>query len=172
VKTRSDSKLAVHEDFIFERLVDDNQSYQTVADAMKKELGISTSASALSIYYSRNSWRWRAERAAQQSTEIEKALKVADFGEAKAKAIAQREFELAASNLSVKDLVSLKRVDQRERSLNLELEKLTNSLKTAQEKALDALFEDIKGNPKAEELFFQMRDALSGVTEEAVKNLK
>jgi len=123
-KTRSDSKLAGHEDFIFERLVDDNQSYQTVADAMKKELGISTSASALSIYYSRNSWRWRAERASQQATAIEKALKVADFGEAKAKAIAQREFELAASNLSVKDLVALRGVELKSRALDQDEKRL------------------------------------------------
>jgi hypothetical protein len=135
MKTRSDSKLAGHEDFIFERLVDDNQSYQTVADAMKKVLGISTSASALSIYYARNSWRWRAERAAQQATAIEKALKVADFGEAKAKAIAQREFELAASNLSVKDLVALRLADQREKALELKEGALNQRVREFEQKA-------------------------------------
>lgn len=174
MKTRSDSKLAPHEDFIFERLVDGNASYQTVADALQKELGVQTSASALSTYFSKNSWRWRAERASAQADAIKKALlkDPQNFDAAKAAAIAQREFELAASNLSLSEVVKLKRLALHERQLDLELEKLANSLKTAQEKALDALFADIKGNPKAEKLFFQMRDALTGATDEAVKNLK
>jgi vacuolar-type H+-ATPase subunit I/STV1 len=120
MKTRSDCKLAPHEDFIFQRLVDGNESYQTVADELQKLLGVRTSASALSEYFSRHSWRWRAERAAAQATSIEKALKVADFSDAKAKAIAQREFELAASNLSVQELARLKKIGQIDRKLNLD----------------------------------------------------
>lgn len=118
MKTRSDSKLAAHEDFIFQRLVDGNESYQTVADALKKELGINTSASALSTHFAKHSWRWRAERAAAQATSIEKALKLADFSDAKAKAIAQREFELSASNLSLDDLVKLRAIALKERDLD------------------------------------------------------
>jgi len=123
MKTRSDSKLAPHEDFIFQRLVDGNESYQTVADALKKELGIDTSASALSTHFSKHSFRWRAERSAAQATSIEKALKLADFSDAKAKAIAQREFELSVSNLSVKDLVSLRTVDLKAKDLQFQQDK-------------------------------------------------
>ena len=117
-KTRSDSKLQPHEDFVFERLIDGNQSYQTVADAIENELGISTSVAALSTYFSKHAWRWRAERAAAQASAIEAALECADFGQAKAKAIAQREFELAAGNLSIDDLVKLRGLQLREKDLD------------------------------------------------------
>lgn len=118
MKTRSDSKLAPHEDFIFERLVDGNESYQTVADALQKTHGVQTSASALSQYFAKHSWAWRAERAAVQADCIKDALLHQNFSEAKAKAIAQREFELAASNLSVKDLVALRGIDLKAKSID------------------------------------------------------
>jgi len=125
MKTRSDSKLAPHEDFIFERLIDRNQSYQAVAEELEAlDHPVSTSASALSAYYARHSWRWRAERAQAQASAIESALESADFDQAKAKAIAQREFELAASNLSVKDLVALRTVELKERALDQDQRKL------------------------------------------------
>jgi hypothetical protein len=121
-KTRSDSKLAPHEDFIFERLVDGNEGYQTVADALQKELGVQTSATALSLYFAKHSWRWRAERAAARADAIKKALlkDPQNFDQAKAAAIANREFELAASNLSVQELARLKKIGQIDRKLNLE----------------------------------------------------
>jgi hypothetical protein len=137
MKTRSDSKLAPHEDFIFQRLVDGNESYQTVADALKKELGINTSASALSTFFAKHSWRWRAERAAAQADAIKKALLKdgKNFDQAKAAAIAQREFELAASNLSVKDLVALRLADQREKSLELKEGALNQRIREFEDKA-------------------------------------
>ena len=120
MKTRSDSKLAAHEDFIFQRLVDGNESYQTVADALKKELGINTSASALSTHFAKHSWRWRAERAAVQADAIQKALlkDPKNFTAAKAAAISQREFELAASNLSLDDVIKLRGIALKERDLD------------------------------------------------------
>ncbi len=120
MKTRSDSKLAPHEDFIFERLVDGNVSYQTVADELQKSLGVRTSASALSSYFSKHSWRWRAERASAQADAIKKALLKdgKNFTAAKAAAIAQREFELSASNLSVKDLVALRGIDLKAKAID------------------------------------------------------
>lgn len=122
-KIRSDSKLAPHEDFIFERLIDRNQGYTTVADALEKEEGVSTSVGALSTYFGKHAWRWRAERAAKQASAIETALETADFDQAKAKAIAQREFELAASNLSVKELVALRNIDLKAKDLRLQQDK-------------------------------------------------
>lgn len=119
-KTRSDSKLAPHEDFIFMRLVDDNESYQTVAEALHQSFGVSTSASALSQYYAKHAWRWRADRAAQQADAIKAALLKdgQNFDAAKAAAIAQREFELAAGNLSVDDVVKLRNVELKARELD------------------------------------------------------
>jgi len=122
-KIRSDSKLAPHENFIFERLIDRFQGYQTVADALEKEEGVSTSTGALSTYFAKHAWRWRAERAAAQANAIESALECADFGQAKAKAIAQREFELAAGNLSVKDLVALRNIDLKAKDLQFQQDK-------------------------------------------------
>ena len=55
----------------------------------------------------------------------------------------------------------------KEDRFQLEMRKFQESLKSAQEKALDALFEDIQGNAEAEQLFYQMRDALTAATEDA-----
>lgn len=49
----------------------------------------------------------------------------------------------------------------------LELEKFKESLKTQQDKALDALFAEVKGNTQAEALFFKFRDAVRGAAEAA-----
>ena len=120
-KTRSDSRLAPHENLIFERLIDHNQSYQTVADALKNT-GVDTSVTALSNYYRAHAWRWRANRAAVQADAIKKALlkDPQNFSAVKAAAIAQREFELAASNLNVAELARLKKIGQIDRKLDLD----------------------------------------------------
>lgn len=136
-KTRSDSKLAPHEDFIFERLVDGNASYQTVADALREELGVQTSASALSTYFAKHSWRWRAERAAVQAEEIEKQL-LKDpkrFSKAKAAAIAQREFELSASKLSVGELMKLRILSQKDNEISIKQQALELRIREFEQKA-------------------------------------
>ena len=140
MKTRSDSKLAPHEDFIFERLVDGNASYQTVADALQKELGVQTSASALSTYFAKHSWRWRAERAAVQADEIERQL-LKDpkrFSKAKAAAIAQREFELSASKLSVSELMKLRLLTQKDSEIAIKQQALELRVKEYEDRMQEA----------------------------------
>jgi hypothetical protein len=136
-KTRSDSKLAPHEDFIFERLVDGNESYQTVVDTLQQTLGVRTSASALSQFFNKNSWRWRAERAASMASSIETALKASDFTEAKAKAIAQREFEIAAGNLSIDDVVKLRNLDLKARAIDQQQAALDLRIRELEQKAAE-----------------------------------
>ena len=51
-----------------------------------------------------------------------------------------------------------------EGELEFKKEKFRNDIRTQQERALDALFQDIKGNPEAEELFNEMRTVIMEAT--------
>ena len=161
-KTRSDSKIAPHEDFVLERLVDRGQSYGEVAEALAEEHGVQTSAAALSTYYSRHAWRWRAERAQQNADRIKEAL-LADpgnFDEAKALAIAQREFELAAGNLSVKDLVALRLADQRERNLAIK------------ERALEQRIREFEGKMKEARETLDRAKAKNSIDQQTIEEIE
>jgi hypothetical protein len=136
MKTRSDSKLAPHEDFIFERLVDGNQSYQTVADALEKELGLRTSASALCNFYQRNRFAWARRRAEAMEQALRKDPQ--NYSKARAAALAQREFELCLSGLSVSDLVALRRLDLQSKTIEQQQAALDLRIREFEQKA-DAL---------------------------------
>jgi len=61
------------------------------------------------------------------------------------------------------EIVSLKRqqVGQKGEQLKLEREKFKASIRTKLEAGLDALFEEIKGNTRAETIFAQLREAVA-----------
>lgn len=150
-KTRSDSKLAPHEDFIFERLIDDNRSYQTVVDDLQKN-GVDTSVSALSNYFRTHAWRWRSERSATEADAIKDALLKNNFAEAKAAAIAQREFELSVSNLSVKDLVALRNLALKKQALENDQRKIElQERRLQQAEAAEAVTKNEKLTPEEQQ---------------------
>lgn len=178
-KPRSDSKLftlpVAEQQEIFGWLK--QSGYVVVKERIRKEKGISVSVSTLSDAW--NTWaREELEHRVLKSKGCaDDVIKMigSDLGKldrATQAALQQTAFELAMTGGDPKTVKSFYTLLLKSRQLDIEVEKISNALKTAQEKALDLLFEDIKGNPKAEKLFHQMRDALTGATDEAVKNLK
>lgn len=115
-------------------------------------------------------WKWYRrtrflERAARASSRLEEALpKLADarITADQARQVAQVEFELQAAEESDPDLFSALRKGELERDrLTLEREKFEWSKKTDIERALDALFDEIKGCPAALEHYHAMRAAVA-----------
>jgi len=61
---------------------------------------------------------------------------------------------------NIKGFVALMRERNRQRAIELDHEKFRAGLKSDLEKGLDALFEEIKGNEKAEEIFRDLKETL------------
>jgi len=181
-KPRSDSKLAKLSGAQAEQLwawMRSGASYKTIVELVKSEFQVETSTRALS--------EWWEDRAEQESRElILRASNVADrVGEEYAQKIPQLEkaikgslmnsvFEAVATGADPKRIESLMNMvaaitqgELTKARLQLDLEKFRESIKTQQEKALDALFAEVRGNKQAEQLFLKFRDAVRGAVQEA-----
>jgi len=177
-KPRSDSKLftlpVADQLWIFELLK--RVSYKAAQAAISAKLEIDVSIAVLSNAWKEWSRKELEERVLKSKGASDDVLELIDnpdqLDAALALALKQSAFEMVMQGGDPKTIKNFCTILLNDQKLKHDIEKLTNALKTAQEKALDALFADIKGNPKAEKLFFQMRDALTGATDEAVKNLK
>ena len=69
----------------------------------------------------------------------------------------------AVEDGDAKAFVALRRLTIAEKARELDRAKLDATLKTKLELGLDALFEEIKGNAKAEELFNELRATVAEV---------
>lgn len=179
-KPRSDSKLFTlpvkDQLWIFEAMK--VTGYKQVQELIREKLKLDVSTAALS-----NAWNEWSRKELEERVLKSKGLAadvIAQLGDddldrldrATKAAIQQAAFELAMTGNDPKTVKNFYTLILKSRSLDIEVRKLADAIKSSQEKALDLLFEDIKGNAKAEKLFFQMRDALSAASDEAVKNLK
>ena len=176
-KPRSDSKLLVLPEEqqlqIFNWLKE--VGYTETKLIILKKFNISTSAGALNNFWG----HWCKKESEQRMLKMVSASNAiiessADnlptIDKAMEAALKQAAFEAALSgdNEAIKTLVELtlkvNKASMAEDKLQFEIEKFKSALKTKQEIALDAIFEDIKGNPAAEALFVKMRDALAEVS--------
>ena len=126
MKIRSDSlyaKLApAQREELLHALIVEAKSYDWAVDKCE-EWNVSTSPSGLSALLSRHGIRWRIERAKVAAKASEKTLPK-NHEEATRRGLAQREFELAFDDLSVKELVALKRLQLAQAKIELDSRKL------------------------------------------------
>jgi uncharacterized protein YacL (UPF0231 family) len=173
-KPRSDSKLAPYRDELFPRM-QGGEGQASLRKWLLQEHGVSTSNAALS-----NAWQsWASEEFEHNvlaskglASDVIKQITSGDLDtmeQATKAAIQQTAFDLAMRGTDHKIVVKYCDLLHKSRQLDFEIEKAMNTLKSAQDKALDLLFEDIQGNAEAEALFGKMRDVLSAANEEAVR---
>jgi len=162
--------------------------YRAIAERMREEYGVETSIRALSKYWQKwgsEHWKARRQDALAMARDVVEDAKASpgQFSEAALEAIEQKVFALAldpeSSAREVKGLaqILMKRGDQEIRKRDQELarerladsrERWRESLKSSIDRGLDALFDDIAGNPEAEALFERLRAAVSKGVAEAV----
>jgi hypothetical protein len=154
-------------------------SYAAIRLRVAKEFRLDVSTRALSEFWE--------ERVTEETTERNlRAVGMADkFGDLLAEKLptmtkalkadlTQKALELSLTGGDMKAVEAMMSIvggmnaaELQRAKIQLDLEKFRESIKTQQEKALDALFADVRGNAVAEQLFFKFRDAVRGAVEEA-----
>lgn len=176
-KPRSDSKLLNLEEEQQVQIFDwlRTLGYEKARLKVGEDLGIQISIGALHNFYAQRfeeHQRIRFMKAAAAATAIEQEAEQ-DFSPHLAKLFGQLAFEAGVderpgmAETYLKMARAVKSDIMKAERFQLELRKFAESMKTAQEKGLDALFEDIQGNSEAEQLFFRFRDAVTTATDEA-----
>lgn len=126
MKKRSDSLHAkltpLQRDDLLSGLIDQGISLEE-ALALCSKWGVKTSLAALSRFVASQGLVWRLERA-KQSAQASAGVLPKNFDEIKRQGLAQREFELAFTELTAKELYCLKRLDLAEKQLHLDQKKL------------------------------------------------
>ena len=166
-KPRGDSKLdslpADQQALLCEWLTVENVTYKEARTRLAEQFGCFTSHNALSEYWpTALKWKYARDHAAAKDMA---AWEQGDFQPAVKKRLEQLAFQLAsAPTVDVKTLKAFikmltdgEKVQLQKNTLALELEKFRESVKTAQEKGLDALFAEIKDKPEAVALFHRFR---------------
>jgi len=189
-KPRTDSTLDYLPDDQGEQLMEwilGRVPYRAIVTRMQEEYGVVTSIRALSAYWRKwgaEHWKARRQDALAMARDVVADARATpgQFSEAALEAIEQKVFALAldpeSSAREVKGLaqILMKRGDQeiRKRDQDLARERLADSrerwresLKSAIDRGLDALYEDIAGNPEAEALFERLRAAVGKSVAEA-----
>lgn len=176
-KPRSDSKLLnlPEEDqlkiFDWLRSIGYGKTKLKVAEDLK----IDTSVGALHNFYEQRfeeHQRLRFMKAASAARVIE-AEAEQDFSPQLAQLFGQMAFEAGvderpgAAESYLKMARAVKSDMMRKEKFEFEIQKFRESMKSKQEAALDALFDDISGNAEAEALFVKMRNVLTAATEDA-----
>jgi len=146
-KIRSDSlfaKLKTDEnrDLLLSWLVEEGISYEEAAARCAEHFGFQPSEAALSTFFTRHRFEWKLEQAKLRADATKDKLP-ADFEAAKKRGLAQREFEMAYSELSVKELVALKRIEIAEARVALDSRKVAMLEKKLAE-ATEALGDESK----------------------------
>ena len=161
--------------------------YRTIVERMREEYSVETSIRAISKYWQKwgaEHWKARRHDALQMAKDVVEEAKAnpGAFSEAALEAIEQKVFALSmdpqSSAREIKGLVQLllKRQDQdiRKRDQQLAVERMEfdklkyrEAMKEQIDRGLDALFEEIDGNPEAEKLFRKLRATVSHSVEEA-----
>jgi len=103
-------------------------------DRMTEFWGLDVSVGAVCGFFARHGFAWRMEqakaKAADRATKLPK-----DFEAKKRAALAQREFEAAYQDLSIKETIALRQLEQDERILQLKERIEPEKLKVAQRRA-------------------------------------
>jgi hypothetical protein len=127
-KKRSDSLFAQlkpqQRDMVFFWLVEEQKSLAAVQGLISEQFSLKCSLSSVSRLLSTHGLVWRIDRAKEKAAISEKSLPK-DVDAVTRRGLAQREFELSFTNLSVKELAALKRIKVQERRTDLMERKLT-----------------------------------------------
>lgn len=141
-------------------LIVDGKSEKWVCDQIHANCGINCSVMSVSRLLASHGLQWRMDRAAE-AAEISASTAPKDLEEKISQGIKQATFARVFEDLTVKELVALERVRLAKESLEHEREKFKASLRTKMESGLEALFQEIKDNPKALAIFEQLKETLA-----------
>ena len=121
-KPRSDSLYAKltpeQRDTLLEWLVIEAVSYQVAADRMTELWGVEVSIGAVCAFFSRHGFAWRLEQAKAKANDKATMLPK-DFEAKKKAALAQREFEAVFADLSAKEIIAFRQLENEERIVRL-----------------------------------------------------
>lgn len=162
-KVKSNAKLKVLPDDAQDQLHEFMRDH-SVKDGVvfcRDSLGVETSAGALSDWWGWYERRVTLQDAAEITNEIKAAIKSIpelDIEDETINRYRQKHFEiLAMKSNDPKLFASMRRLRISERNADMELNKFKQTMKSDMEKGLEALFQEIRGNPEAEELFGRLK---------------
>lgn len=173
-KPRADKKLArlpAHQKEMLRRwLVEENVSYKDAKEKLYQDFNVETSEGALSKFFAEECFTERFEQASVFADQVAEQLAAegADkFDAATIALVKQKAFERAvAKDGSIKELALLAgiigdtaKLQLKERELELNWAKYRLAASSAIEKALDALYEEIKDKPFVLEHFERFKAA-------------
>lgn len=167
-KPRSDSKLdglssSQRAELI--RLLADGCSYKQALEWLEAECMVTVSLSALTPFYKRHVvplLKERRDYAAAQAEAIVAQVGAIDWDVASRERLRQLAFrELNREDADVDTVEKLANLMLKSSQQEIERERLMSNLKSKIDAGLDALFAEIKGNPKAEKLFAELKAAVA-----------
>lgn len=128
-KPRSDSKLASlpleQREQLVSWLVEENLSYQDAVERVEEEFGVSTSAGAMSAFYSTACWQVKIEKSRELADSLGDAGETDEFEAQAMKAVRQKFFELSLnSQVNLKDLKALAKIIGDSKTLEIRLKDL------------------------------------------------
>lgn len=137
-------------------LFDEGWAVEEVAKQIEANIGIATSAAAVSGMCKRHAFAWKIEQAKEAANDKATSLP-ADFDAKKKAALAQREFEKVFNELSTQEIIALQRLDLDRQiaktNAEIELEKLKLARVKAEQKDRDFALEKAKFKRTTCELF-------------------
>jgi len=141
------------------------EGYDTAVEMIEEKFDVQTSSSALSACWERLAGPMQAERARVHREMDEEFL--ADIDRDQLTDDAAKRLALLLRKMASQPKVDLKAVLPVIRELKdfqkiaFDKDKFRHAIKTDIERGLDALFEEIEGNPQAEELFAKFREVVT-----------
>lgn len=114
-------KTPENRDQVLEWLITEGVSYEECSARCAEHFGLSPSPGALKTFYESHGFTWKIELA-KIAAERSKHLLPADWEAQKKMGLAQREFEMAFRELSVKEVYALKSLELEQERLRLNAE--------------------------------------------------
>lgn len=167
-KPRSDSlhaalKTGQRDELI--RSLADGAGYRDIIEWLQVECGVKTSLASLSEFYKKTVAPILEERrafAAMRAQAIVTDAGSVDWDAASMELVRQMTFKMLSSpDFDPETVEKFLKVQLKSRDQDLSRDKLTAAAKTKIDSGMEALFAEIKGNRKAEQLFLQLQDAVS-----------
>lgn len=148
-KIRSDSLYAKltpdQRELLFEWLYDEAISQEEAAVRCAEQFGLQPSITALSGFCTRHGFDFRLNRAKELANDLATTLPP-NYTAQKRAALAQREFEKAFSDLSTKEIIALRQLENEERIVKLKEQIEPAKLKIAERRV--SLLEDAASRAK------------------------
>ncbi|MEO0510562.1 MAG: hypothetical protein AAF065_11960 [Verrucomicrobiota bacterium] len=146
----------------------ENMSYDDAVEKIEEEFKESTSTGALTNFFQKHCVGFKHKRARDLASDVRKVFEEdseCDFSQLTLQKIEQRAFEEAfAKDANIEELESLSRIlgasaklKLAQRKLELDIDKFRDATKSSIEKGLDALLQEIKGNPDSLALFEKLK---------------